>query len=85
MITMSTKVRIRMRIGCTCELNFHASEFSAPSYVRIFRAHTRRRGLPSRRRNRRKEGRMEGKKVGRKEGRRKEGRKKEEEGLLSCV
>jgi hypothetical protein len=73
MITMSTKVRIRMRIGCTCELNFHASEFSAPSYVRIFRAHTRRRGLPSRRRNRRKEGRMEGKKVGRKE----EGRKEE--------
>jgi hypothetical protein len=60
---MSTKVRIRMRIRCTCELNFHASEFSAPSYVRIFRAHTRRRGLPSiRRKTRRKE---------KKEGRRK--------------
>jgi hypothetical protein len=75
---MSSKVRIRMRIRCTCKLNFHASEFSAPSYVGIFRAHTRRRGLPSTRmdgwkkegrRHERKDGWKEAWKEGRMEGR----------------
>jgi hypothetical protein len=70
---MSSKVRIRMRIRCTCKLNFHASEFSAPSYVGIFRAHTRRRGLPSTR-MRKEEG---GRKEGWMDGRRKEGGMKE--------
>ena len=62
-------------------MNFHASEFSAPSYVWIFRAHTRRRGLPSRRR---KEEGMR-KKEGRKEGRKEGGKRKKKEGLVSCL